>query len=141
MQGTGPAAAALKTTFLAAGLSFFCGCATSGLDIIQVGPWSEPCGWKQVEVFSSREQTTRPWGGTAIIHGVRVPSGDSKSIEKQKLKARKMAAAAGADAIIITVETAAPDPDMAAYGDQQVFLSALAIKYVASVSTAVLKQN
>ena len=139
MQGTGPAATALKAGFLAAGLILCGGCASGRLDIIQVGPWSAPRSWKQTPVFTSREQTTRPWGGVAIIHSDRIPANDSANIEQKKLKARKMAAEIGADAIIIAMEPVASGPEMGVYQTPEVYLSALAIKYVASVSTAVQK--
>ncbi|MCX5784755.1 MAG: hypothetical protein NTX59_03610 [Elusimicrobia bacterium] len=139
MQGTGPAASALKGSFLAAGLILCGACASARLDIIQVGPWSEPHSWKQVPVFTSREQTTRPWGGVAIIHSDKIQASDSNSIEQRKIKARKMAAEIGADAIIITMESVASGPEMGVYQAPEVYLSALAIKYVTVVSTATQK--
>ncbi|HAH30900.1 MAG TPA: hypothetical protein DCL44_01140 [Elusimicrobia bacterium] len=141
MQGTGPAAPPLKTIVLAAGLSLFAACAVSRPDIIQVGPWSEPRSWKQVPVLISREQITRPWGGVAIIHSKRIPAGDSNTIERQKFKARKMAAKIGADAIIITVGEVPSGPELGVYQEPEIYLSALAIKYVTSVSTATQEQN
>ena len=47
-----------------------CACAPSRLDMIQVGPWFGARDWREVEVFSSRSQTSRPWGGIAVIHKI-----------------------------------------------------------------------
>ncbi len=119
---------------------FACACAASRLDVIQVGPWFPPRDWREVEVFSSRSQTTRPWGGIGIIHSerIRADSGDN-TLEKIKIGARKSAAGIGADGIIIAVEDATGDPQMGVYQEPEIFVSALAIKYATAASTPTAK--
>jgi hypothetical protein len=113
-----------------------CACAPSRLDVIQVGPWSGPRDWREVEVFSSRSQTTRPWGGIAVLHSPRVSaaSGGAK-LEQLKSQARRQAAGIGADAVIIAVESASAGPQLGVYEEPELFISALAIKYVTVAST------
>lgn len=113
-----------------------CACASSKLDVIQVGPWFEPRDWREVEVFLSRSETTRPWGGIGIIHSPRVgaASGQAK-LESLKARARRQAAEMGADAVIISVDSASSGPQMGVYEEPELFVSALAIKYVTAVST------
>jgi hypothetical protein len=111
-------------------------CASAKLDVIQVGPWFASRDWREVEVFSSRNETRLPWGAIAIIHGERVSAAaGAELMEKLKLQARKKAAAAGADGVIITVNPALTGPQMGVYQEPEVYLSALAIKYVTAVST------
>ena len=117
-----------------------CACAPSRLDVIQVGPWFGARDWREVEVFSSRSQTSRPWGGIAVIHSPRVSAsaGEAK-LEQLKIQARKQAAAIGADAVIIAVDSASAGPQMGVYEEPELFLSALAIKYVTAASTPTAK--
>jgi hypothetical protein len=113
-----------------------CACASVKLDVIQVGPWFKPRSLRDVEVFTSRAQTRRPWGGIAIIHSSRIPARNSQArMEKITLQARKRAAEMGADAVIITMDSVSPGPQMGVYEDPEIFLSALAIKYVTAIST------
>jgi len=116
---------------------FFAGaCASVKLDVIQVGPWFPPRDWRKVEVFSSRDAIRAPWGGIAIIHSERVSAGAATELlEKLKLQARKKAAESGADGVIITVDSASAGPEMGVYQEPELYLSALAIKYVTEVST------
>ena len=113
-----------------------CACAAARLDVIQVGPWFKARSWKQVDVYRSREALRVPWGAIGIIHGphVSAETGD-RELEKMKLQARKQAAAMGADAVIITVDSAVAGPDMGVYQEPEVFVSALAVKYVTATST------
>lgn len=114
---------------------FSCSCATSRLDVIQVGPWFAPRPAREVEVFSSREETRGQWGGIGIIHGPRVPPG-SKEIREHQLEARAAAARMGADGVILIVEPAADDNRLDVNQEPEVYLSGLAIKYAANASTA-----
>ena len=111
-------------------------CASTKLDVIQVGPWFTPRPWREVQVFSSRNETRSPWGGIAIIHSERISaqSGPEKLAEL-KLRARKKAAETGADGVIIAMDSVTSDPQMGVYQEPEIFLSALAIKYVTAVST------
>jgi hypothetical protein len=120
---------------IAAGLAL-CACAAPNLDVIQVGPWFAARDPREVEVFTSREQTRKPWGGIGIIHGPRVSAASGKAkMEKMKAEARKAAAGMGADGVIIAVDTASSDLQMGEYQEPEIYLSALAIKYVTAVST------
>lgn len=112
-------------------------CALDKLDIIQVGPWFSPRNWKEIEFYSSKEQTTKPWGAIAIIHGPRTNKSDNNRILKQIKQAKKEAARIGADAIIlIKVPVARDDRPLLCEEDKNlVFISAIAIKYVDEVST------
>lgn len=115
-------------------------CASAKLDVIQVGPWFAPRDWSEVEVFASRSATRGPWGGIAIIHSERVSAetGAAK-LEKLKLQARKKAAEIGADGVIMAVDSAPAGPRMGEYQEPELFLSALAIKYVTAPSTPTAK--
>lgn len=127
-----PAAAAL---LLAA-----CACASARLDMIQVGPWFGPRDWREVEVFSSRSEPRRPWGGIAVIHGPRVSAAAGQDkLEQMKLRARKQAADIGADGVIMAVDSASSGPQMGVYEEPELYLSALAIKYVTAASTPTAK--
>lgn len=108
-------------------------------DIIQVGPWFSPKPSKEVEVFASKDETRKPWGGIAIIHGEDIPVTDAARITKHKVMARKMAAEIGADGLILTMSEVAADPRLGVYQEPQVYLSALAFKYVTDISTAAQK--
>lgn len=117
-------------------LPALCACATARLDVIQVGPWFPARDWRLVEVFEDRSQTTRPWGGIAIIHGERFnPEAGQREEARQKLQARKAAAAMGADGVIMTVDSSVAGPALGVYQEPEVFVSALAIKYVVTAST------
>lgn len=123
---------------LAAAAPFFlalCGCSASRLDVIQVGPWFAPRSAGEVTVYASREETRGQWGGIGIIHGPRVSPG-SKEIEKHKRAARAEAARMGADGVILIVEPAADDNRLDINQEPEVYLSGLAIKYAANVSTS-----
>ncbi|MEI7528585.1 MAG: hypothetical protein WCK76_06545 [Elusimicrobiota bacterium] len=112
-----------------------CACAPSRLDTIQVGPWFPARPAREVQVFSSREQTRRQWGAIGIIHGPRVPAG-SKEIEKHKREALKAAAKMGADGLILVVETGVQDDRLDVRQDPENFVTGLAIKYAANTSTS-----
>jgi len=115
-------------------------CAAARLDVIQTGPWFPPRDWREVEVFSSRSQTRAPWGAIAIIHSPRVrAAGSEREMERMKAQARREAAAMGADGVIMSVDTAASGPDLGQYQESEVFVSALAFKYVATASTPIAK--
>ncbi|MDA8244672.1 MAG: hypothetical protein M0025_11210 [Elusimicrobia bacterium] len=130
----------MKVTAAALMLLAACACAAAKLDVIQVGPWFQPRDWRKVEVFTSRDQTARPWGGIAIIHSPRVKaSGSEAALERMKLQARRQAAELGADAVIISVDSASAGPEMGVYEEPELFVSALAIKYVTEVSTPAAK--
>ncbi|MHB0997004.1 MAG: hypothetical protein ACYC2I_11605 [Elusimicrobiales bacterium] len=130
----------MSRLFLGAALLGLCACASVRLDVIQVGPWFAPKDWREVEVFSSREQTSRPWGGIAIIHGPRVSAETGQGrLARMKEQARRQAADIGADGVIMSVDSVATGPSMGVYQEPELFLSALAIKYVAEVSTPAAK--
>ncbi|HCC47294.1 MAG TPA: hypothetical protein DEQ38_04145 [Elusimicrobia bacterium] len=117
-----------------------CACASAKLDVIQVGPWFEPRDWREVEVLTSRTQTSRPWGGIGVIHSPRVSAAAGQArLDSLRLQARKRAAAMGADAVIVTVDSAASGPQMGVYEEPELYLSALAIKYVTEASTSTAK--
>jgi len=131
---------ALKSAVISAALLALCACATTKLDIIQVGPWFPARDWREVEVFTSREATRAPWGGIGIIHGPRLSAraGGAKT-EGLKLRARKAAADMGADGVIITLDSVESGPQMGVYQEPEVYVSALAIKYVTTASTPTAK--
>ena len=117
-----------------------CACASVKIDTIQVGPWFAARDWREVEVFASREETRRPWGGIGIIHGPLMSAQTSQeSIDKLKLAARKSAAAMGADGVIIAISPVEAAPQMGEFQEPEIYLSALAIKYVTTVSTPTAK--
>lgn len=135
MQTAGHRAAAV--IFAGAALALIAACASSRPDIIQVGPWFDPKPPEAVELFVSRDDTRQPWGAIAIIHSAHYPAGDSRAIEGVKKRARKMAAEIGADGLIVAVEPVSQDAvDLGVRQDPEVFISALAFKYAANVSTA-----
>jgi hypothetical protein len=111
-------------------------CAASRPDIIQVGPWFPAKSAADVQVFYAREQVEKPFGAIAIIHSVKFPVDDRVSIERQKKEARKLAAGAGADGIIIGEETTMPGSQLGIYQEPETYISALAFKYVTDISTA-----
>lgn len=117
-------------------LALFSACAASRLDMIQVGPWSASKNWKDVAMLASRGEIAHPWGAIAVIHGQKTPARNISGMERQKLKARKMAAKAGADGLIVAVETVEAESRSGVYQEQEVYLSALAVKYIADVSSA-----
>lgn len=134
MQTAGSRAAALS--FAAAALSLVTACAAARPDIIQVGPWFAPRPPEEVELFVSREDTRRPWGAIAIIHSSRFPAGSRRSIDGARKEARRMAAEIGADGLIVNEEEVRQDAELGVYQEPEVFISALAFKYAANVSTS-----
>lgn len=117
-----------------------CACASVKIDAIQVGPWFAARDWREVEVFASREDTRRPWGGIGIIHAPPMSARTPKDrLEKLTLEARKSAASMGADGVIITISPVPAAPQMGEFQEPEVYLSALAIKYVTTVSTPTAK--
>ena len=117
-----------------------CACASVKIDAIQVGPWFTARDWREVEVFASREDTRRPWGGIGIIHAPPMSAQTPKDrLEKITLAARKSAASMGADGVIITLSPVPAAPQMGEFQEPEIYLSALAIKYVTTVSTPVAK--
>lgn len=134
MQTAGSRAAALSIA--AAALSLITACAASRPDIIQVGPWFAPRPPEEVEVFVSRDDTRQPWGAIAIIHSSRYPAGARRAIDGARKQARRMAAEVGADGLIVMEEAVRQDAELGVYQEPEVFISALAFKYAANVSTA-----
>ena len=65
-------------------------------------------------------------------------AGEAK-LEQLKKQARREAAGVGADAVIIAVDSASAGPQMGVYEEPELFLSALAIKYVTAASTPTAK--
>lgn len=117
-----------------------CACAAARLDVIQVGPWFPARPWRDVAVFNSRSETTRAWGGIAIIHSPRVKAaGGEARLESLRQQARRQAAQIGADAVILAVDSASSGPQMGVYEEPELYLSALAIKYVIEDSTPAAK--
>lgn len=117
-----------------------CACASVKIDAIQVGPWFAARDWREVEVFASRQDTRRPWGGIGIIHAPPMSARTPKDrLEKLTLEARKSAASMGADGVIITISPVPAAPQMGEFQEPEVYLSALAIKYVTTVSTPTAK--
>ncbi|KAF0126381.1 MAG: hypothetical protein FD189_545 [Elusimicrobia bacterium] len=119
-------------------LSSLAACASPRVDVIQVGPWFQPRHWKQVEVFASKNETRKPWGAIAVMHGERIRGRDERAFERYKKKARRLAADIGADAIIVSPE---PVNDTASPGSHRegatglVVLTGVAFKYAENVST------
>ncbi len=111
-------------------------CAATRPDIIQVGPWFTAKSSGEVQLFSTKEETTRPWGGIAIIHSERFPADDKAGLAVQKKIARKMAAEIGADGLIISEQTDMGTAQFGGFREPETFISALAIKYVTNISTA-----
>ena len=111
-------------------------CAASKPDIIQVGPWFPAKPAAEVQIFSSKEETTKPWGAIAIIHSERFPVNDKAGLDRQKKMARKLAAGVGADGLIIGEETVMGTAQLGVYEEPETFISALAFKYVTNISTA-----
>ncbi|MCM2266753.1 MAG: hypothetical protein NDI60_03160 [Elusimicrobiales bacterium] len=122
-------------------LPLFAGaCASANLDVIQVGPWFGARPWREVEVFSSREETRSPWGAIGVIHSPPVKAADGgPEVARLKARARRAAAAMGADGVIVTVDSAVAGPQLGVYQEPEIFVSALAIKYVTAVSTPAAK--
>jgi hypothetical protein len=71
--------------------------------MIQVGPWLASKNWKDAAMLVSREEITHPWVAIAVIHGQKTPARDVPGMERQKFKARQMAAKAGADGFRVCV--------------------------------------
>lgn len=130
--GTGTAA----VIFLGAALALLAACAASRPDIIQVGPWFAPRPPEEVELFSSRNDTKKPWGAIAIIHSDRFPAGDKRAVAAGKKQARRLAAEVGADGLILAEEEVRQEPGLGNYQEPEVFISALAFKYAVNASTA-----
>lgn len=115
-------------------------CAAARLDVIQTGPWFPARDWREVEVFSSRERTRAPWGAIAIIHSPRVKAaGSERELARMKVQVRREAAAIGADGVILAVDSPDAGPQLGQYQEPEVFISALAFKYVATASTPIAK--
>ena len=111
-------------------------CAVPRPDVIQVGPWFPPKSVNEVQVFLSREQIVKPWGAIAVIHSDKFRSGDKVASGHRRTAARKLAAGAGADGVIIAEETTMVDPRLGLYQEPENYISALAFKYAADISTA-----
>ena len=112
-------------------------CAASSPDIIQVGPWFSARSPAEVQVFSSRDQISKPWGAIAVIHGTRFPAGADAPLERQRKMARKMAAGIGADGVVMVEETVRDGSTPDGSPRSETYISALAVKYVTDLSTAV----
>ncbi len=122
----------IRNFLIAISFIFLCSCA-SKMDIIQVGPWSEKRSVEDVKYFISRKQIKKPWGAVAIIHGSKFNPGDREGIKGDIKRARKMAADIGADAVVLT-ETSVPTGN--SFNEEtKVFITGIAIKYTANVST------
>lgn len=111
-------------------------CTASRPDIIQVGPWFPARSAADVRVFYSKEQVGKPFGAIAIIHSEKFSADDKAALERQKKEARKLAAGAGADGIIVVEETTMPGSQPGVYQEPETYISALAFKYVTDISTA-----
>ncbi len=115
---------ATKVIFLC--LTFFCffSCAPK-VDVIQTGPWTTPSKkWKEIPVFSSREEIKKTWIAVALFHGKSILAVKRNKIEAQVKKARKIASKIGADAVLLVEardETSTK---------RMVYISGVAIKYV-----------
>jgi hypothetical protein len=130
----------MRSAVILTALLALAACASTKLDVIQVGPWFQARDWREVEVFSSREATRAPWGGIGIIHSPRLSAQTGEgTLNNLKLKARKAAASMGADGVIITVDSGETGPQMGVYQEPEIYVSALAIKYVTASSTAAAK--
>jgi len=125
----------MRQALFAVSLFLAAGCSASRPDVIQVGPWFPKKNAKDVQLLSSRADITRPWGAIAIIHSEKFPAENRSAIERQKKLARELAAQAGADGIIISQETVSMDPQLGVYQSPETYISALAFKYVADIST------
>lgn len=106
---------------------FFVSCATSTMDVIQVGPWFAPVKKSKIEVFTDRNAVRKPFGAIAILHSERYfcsPKEDVKALNMAIDKAAK----AGADAIVYSILSYDKDlnPDL----PEECYLSGMAIKYV-----------
>jgi len=137
MQGPWYRTSQISRLFLPALFLLVVSCAASRPDIIQVGPWfpEKPAG--EVRIFSSKEETDKPWGAIAIIHSEKIPAEDRAGLDRQRKMAREMAAGIGADGLIISEETVTGAPQLGIYTAPETFISALAFKYAANVSTSV----
>ncbi|MFH1618561.1 MAG: hypothetical protein ABIG11_01500 [bacterium] len=125
-------------TLILASISIFFssfGCAAHRLDWITVGPTFPKKNWKDIAVYATKEAPGRPWGAIGVIHGQRIRYSDRKAIEKQMKTARKMAAEAGADAIIMTQEEINPTDGSWDRGKGGLFLTGVAISYNVETST------
>jgi len=117
-------------------LSLSAACSASRPDIIQVGPWFAPKSPDEVALFSSRGETAKPWGAIAIIHSSKFPPNDKSAIANSRKQARIMAAEIGADGLILMEETVKGETQLGVYQEPEVYISALAFKYAADISTA-----
>jgi len=117
-------------------LLFAAACASSRPDVIQVGPWFPAKSAAEVQVFSSREQILKPWGAIAIIHSDKFHTGDEAAGSRLEKSARKLSAGMGADGVIIGEETIMAEPGLGVYQESETYISALAFKYAADISTA-----
>ncbi len=136
MQGAWFRTPQMRKAFFFAPIILAAACAASKPDIIQVGPWFPARSAAEVQVFSSKEETSKPWGAIAIIHSQRFPADDKSGLDRQKKMARKMAAGIGADGLIIGEETVTGGDQLGVYQELETFISALAFKYVTDISTA-----
>jgi len=126
----------MRRGFILPALLFVAACAAAKPDIIQVGPWFPARPVREVQVFSNREETARPWGAIAVIHSEKIPVGKKAALDRQKKLARELAAGAGADGVIIVEESAANEPGLVGDQAREAYISALAFKYAADISTA-----
>lgn len=135
MQRTWFRTSAIKFLCFILTLLFAASCSSLKPDIIQVGPWFAPKPIKQVEIFSSKEETTQPWGAIAIIHSAKIPVEYKRTIARQKKMALEMSANIGADGVVITEETIMPEPGIGISQGAESYISALAFKYMVNAST------
>ncbi len=126
----------MRRGFFSPVLLLFAACAASKPDIIQVGPWFPPRPVEEVRVFSTRDETIRPWGAIAIIHSEKFPQEKRSALLRQKKMARELAAGVGADGVIIVEETVSNEPGEGVPQIQETYISAMAFKYATDISTA-----
>lgn len=102
-------------------------CVMPKIDVIQTGPYFPARKADSVELFTNRNQVTKPYGAIAILHSQRFDC--SKSIQKYLLKkARKTAASVGGDAIVYYFDYGENDPYL--LPTEKCYFSGLVIKYV-----------
>lgn len=106
---------------------FLSSCASTKMDVIQVGPWFNPVKVSKVELFNSRDKVKKPFGAIAILHSERYFC-SPKEDEKQIAAAAAKAAKTGADGVVYSIVEydRSLNPDL----PQECYLSGMAIKYV-----------
>lgn len=119
----------MKLKFLAlAGVLFLAGCATlqqADADWIPIGPDFPPTKAKDIQLVSSRQDVTRPYGNLGLLR-IKNIKPDRENILMGIEKGRRIAASKGADAMQVNQYNSAED-DAA---DPRITLIIYVIKYV-----------